>query len=51
MLLRSHPDADLSFREFVCQLWEPTVDFFPSVFADLEKIVDEEGYEQIVRKT
>jgi thymidylate synthase (FAD) len=49
MLLRSHPDADLSFREFVCQLWEPAVSLFPSVFADLEKITDEEGYEQIVR--
>lgn len=50
MLLRSHPDADLSFREFVCQLWEPATQLFPSVFADLEMIPDEDGYEQIVRK-
>jgi thymidylate synthase (FAD) len=50
MLLRSHPDADLSFREFVCQLWEPTIELFPSVFADMQKTTDEEGYEQIVRR-
>lgn len=51
MLLRSHPDADLSFREFVCQLWEPASTLFPSVFADLEMTMSDDGFNQIVRKS